>query len=839
MRPRILLLLVLACTVGTLLLLRHGTSGDAPAPPPSRVAGPDAPSGTFPAIVSEPRRGELPADLVTVLGQVVHAGSLAPVPGAGIRCQARSVEGKAPSKELRTALAAMRTQTRADGGFALVLERNHATQSDIVVQHGLAEFRVSVPAVLHSNQHDLGRIVVHGSFALQGVVLDEAGTPVPGARLVVLPLPGDPQASTDVASRTPILVRADAEGRFTTSEGIVPGIWTIRVRQELALVSAPELFCDEDGLLPRGPVRVVVRRLGECVLAGTVVDEQGAPVAGAMVTAFSAAGMGFARTMADGSFALVEASEFTGPVRSLHVTGASEVHAARVVPGPWPKGTTGLRVVLRPAGRLRVRVVDAELGQAVAPYMLHVLAPSSSGSPRVRVGKPADQGSRTHRCEGADATLDIGGLPEGNRTLWIIADDPAYAGSGPVVVPEAERELVVRLPRADVRIAVRDAAGRAIVGALVEVEEEFARGVPGAGTLVLPRAELQRGLLDGGITVFTLGASAHTDAEGRVLLGVPRGARGRLRVTAPGYCEFLREAWDPRRLPGEEVVVLQTGGALEGTIRDWNTSTYAKSSMPQGLAMESIDEPGLWVPRTPRRIPVQPDGRFEFREVPAGRWNVWFFLPYEGGENGRLWLGEQRVVQGATARLEAGLVGQTMVDVEGTVTLDGAPYLGRLHFVRVGPGGDGLSWLEDAPRIGTDRNGSFRARLRLGSYVVSLEANGRDVPQRIDAPIRIPVRAGERLQLAVQRGSIEFVLRGLPAPIADGEVRFQVLSLRSGSREVAVREGRLVLDPAPGEPFHLRCLEYPARPDLSGRSFGPFQVDAGGPARQRRILALD
>jgi hypothetical protein len=207
-------------------------------------------------------------------------------------------------------------------------------------------------------------VLKRATGSIGGAVVDDAGKPLPGARVAV-DVETTWKGGWKAVSAPPNVV-ADGAGRWKI-DGLPPADFTLRVgaihekgmNASGAIVTA-EVKGEALAALLAGQGRVVVKR-GESALRLRVVDEQDKPVAGAKVWFGRATGIHPAGTFATdaGGELEVRMPERTEAIGGVLVPG----HAMTAWKGKAGGPTVELPVTVGEAGRLTV--VDAQ-GQGVA-----------------------------------------------------------------------------------------------------------------------------------------------------------------------------------------------------------------------------------------------------------------------------------------------------------------------------------------------------------------------------------------------------------------------------------------------------------------------------------------
>ncbi|KAB2965404.1 MAG: hypothetical protein F9K16_02030 [Thermoanaerobaculia bacterium] len=401
-------------------------------------------------------------------------------------------------------------------------------------------------------------------------VLDERGTPVAGARVVVV-LPVSPELPGRKASRGVTGV-TDEEGRLPFALPRAPG--------GLLVVDAPDFAPRALPLAGTADEGVLVLEGGE-TLTGQVVDDAGRPVeSGSACAVWNPVPVELDRDFriercgaisAAGRFELATLARDEQSLR-VQVPGFLPHKEALVVPSDPPS------VRLRPGHRVRVRVLAESVLVAEADLRCAGAVPvRSDAKGEALVSLPALKAS----CE---------------------AGHFEFGSSGPVEVSaQGESPQVLRLlPTGGVRGTVLGEDGSPIRGMRIALMEEFDGGDRSLRKLVEPEL-----LPDG---------------------------KFRLRVDHPGAValEILADGWRPHTTgsfqtePGAPVdlgeIHLLRGAGVSGWVLD------GRSSAPVAGAVISVEPAGrarllLGEPFTTSTLSAD-DGRFVASGLPSGRYRV-------------------------------------------------------------------------------------------------------------------------------------------------------------------------------------------------------------------------
>lgn len=413
--------------------------------------------------------------------------------------------------------------------------------------------------------------------ALGGVVLDDGGAPVPGARVELLPLPSnhgwangvlDGRASSETAAKA----RSGDAGRFRLkSPG--PGLWSVVVQAEgfvpmryrlLPLVRDTEL--PPVTLLPDAGARVRVR------------DAVGRPAAGVWIYTLSASktlweqtathgwqvGARTGKTGEDGLLALPRAP---GERLEIHAFPAGSLTSGQTTAGAEATITFGAAGSGRRTLEVRepppARVAAADPAGGAQEEEPHEAAPTR-GSPVpgvvAAIGPLAWPAGRT----GADGRLTLTGTPERPVQLYLFAPDGRRLRLD--LTPEAgtgDKPLLLTLP------PPARSSGRVLAAS-------SRRPLPGA--LVWP-------LLDPGAFTFT-------DARGTWELTTPVEGAFRVGVLAPSFLpQTVRHPAGEAAARQAPTVALEAAAAAHGRVADPEGNPLA------GVSLMAVPDPAARPPR--------------------------------------------------------------------------------------------------------------------------------------------------------------------------------------------------------------------------------------------------
>jgi protocatechuate 3,4-dioxygenase beta subunit len=330
-------------------------------------------------------------------------------------------------------------------------------------------------------------------------------------------------------------------------------------------------------------------------LSGRVVDEAGAPIAGAYVTLRDAStswALGGDATTAgdDGAFAfpVVAAGSYTLAARDgEHAPGTSEI---LTVDGVSPR--TGVTIVLTAGGVLRGRVIDRQ--RQPAPFAAVAVAPQG-GDGAAGAWMGFEGGARRVTADEA-GRFEMKGLPRGRARARAENDVAASAITDVDLTSQAVIEELELMLDVEGTIAgtVVDAAGEPVAEAQVSAMTDLF-SAEGAGQLE--------------DFVFAGFTGTSTDGGGAFRIrGLPEGAY-RLRASRSGGIGlgmFASEGTLARTGDTDVRIVLPAPGGLEGRIAFADGTVPAHALVAVGV-----------LPATPTR-----DGAFAVHDLPPGRYDV-------------------------------------------------------------------------------------------------------------------------------------------------------------------------------------------------------------------------
>lgn len=496
------------------------------------------------------------------------------------------VEALTGGAETRNPQVADRRRTGSDGRFALrrlaggQLYEIRATRPDFLA----AGSEVSLPAQPRPQPPLL--LVLAPNRPARGMVVDDAGKPLAGVRVVLrqasgtAPTSRKPLALPPPGERGTIEATTDARGRFGFPQVPAAEIDLLAGRAGFTpLLARNRRMPPGQGTWELG--RVVLRR--GVSLSGRVVDPAGRPVAGAqiyrMATIASPELLATtlreeepdATTGADGRFSFGDLP----PKKPVHLFVSAPRHLPATAQGVRPPLATPLTVRLAPGARLAGRITD-EAGAPVAEAEVRL-------AKRTRIeGMPVGSAEYRQTTSDREGRFEIADAPAGDARVTVAARGFApWANEALDVPPPEGRELEIRLARgATLQGSVRTTAGEAVAGARV---------------LAGP-------------------AGARSDGEGFYRVeGVETGPV-EIDLVHPGHARQERKVTIE---PGINTLDFEVdpGRRVAGRIA-------AGDGRPIGAAELALETPGWGSGHRSYRARSAADGLFEFAEVPPGRYRL-------------------------------------------------------------------------------------------------------------------------------------------------------------------------------------------------------------------------
>ncbi len=721
-----------------------------------------------------------------------------------------------------------------------------------------------------STDGDRRAVTVEGSFA-RGVVLDQSGRPVPGARVVSYPetLRRAVRSSDAAPGSEPLsAAETDRDGRF-----------------QVALAGkAPRfgLFVDADGLSPTAVDAVRPRDERSVTLdpartlEGTVKDRAGRPVPGALVRWLGLVGAVRVEretsSGADGGYRVegIPSARAGSPSSGggcwwIHVRadGFAPLTVERHSDRDEGKGDARFDLVLVRGATLRGRVLDAEGGSPVSEARVVLWSDEGAGGLTLggrwvsTSGGPGSLGEARSAADGSFAFEHVpsegfhppAGLGVGERGMrlgYVGASAPGYAPSGEEVfliedggVTEAE----VRLwPAASIRGRVVDGSGRPVQGAQV-----WAYWPQRKRNWFPDRAA---------------NPTCETDAEGAYSIGDVHVTRApapvRVRATVPGSetgaeLDIALRAGEDARIPDIRIrtdpcadlaVTDQTGEPVWGavvsglpvrlTVQDTMTDErgrvrlfFPEWRVRQGSLSVVVRAPGFAAAPSPAFLP-SPEAPPEVRVVMGPAHRV----------AGRVTFGDGSPVEGARVHVLDPALSPEEVTIPMLLPYAGPDLPALRRFGSAESGQDGRFEIPELPD-GPYNVVAFWSDARAGEKPRELRATARGVgSDAANVVLRLPVGPRKEEVRVALEGAVAEAETGVP-PI---EFRASLSAARRTIWGEKTSPGRFRFDAPPGM-WTLRVVaegflesERPGIELVSGVSHDPIEVTLDRGARVRGVV---
>ncbi|MCK6447699.1 MAG: sigma-70 family RNA polymerase sigma factor [Planctomycetes bacterium] len=428
-------------------------------------------------------------------------------------------------------------------------------------------------------------LVAHPTRPIEGRVIDERGVPVPAATITLrLGWAGERYASSD--DRGVFRFGAVARAEHTLE---VEKLGFARVKTTLAAdADAPLEFVLGHGRTLRGVVRDEDGRPIEGVSVTTRVD--GVPSYGAAV-----------RTGSDGAFELPNTPDGERTRVEAYAEGwTAGQHTVVADDAP-------IEIVLRPAGGICGRVVDAETLQPITRFRVAFVTP---------VLEPGERRLPRHRGEWVEPGLEI----EDANGLWNTKFDELEpdaftgiavhaAGYGTRILPRvrtsrnADAEpLLIALGRARVLVGrvVEKSSGRGLAGARVKC---FSKRAP----LIFDASS--------GLPL------AITDERGEFRLEDLPEEPVSLAVDAAGFAPRIEGPLEAPVGESRRDIELAAGATLRGRLFDAHDRTLARQTVRLGTGGTDDTPFREW------KVTTDAEGAFEFTALPNGEYFVSHDVP--------------------------------------------------------------------------------------------------------------------------------------------------------------------------------------------------------------------
>jgi RNA polymerase sigma-70 factor (ECF subfamily) len=642
-----------------------------------------------------------------------------------------------------------------------------------------------------------------------GLVVDDVGSPVTGARIVSLPGTGVSLILTKTAEPEPDLARldvvatTDAAGRFALRRALLRGdvlAFFADGHEVVEEPAPPSPWVDVRFVLPRG------RKV-----TGRVTDGEGHAIVGATVH-----GSGISRGRMIGHRTTTDA-EGSFQLRYLPSRLRLSVDADGYVGESLDEGEPPEPITFRlQRDRLLVTAVAAETGERLTDAAAFVV---NAAGPYVAALSPR----RKKATPDGDLALDVYLPPETPNPdglaalVHVVAPGRRAVRVPATLVPDAEPPHVrVELVQGEEPPTV---AGRVVGAASARVE--LRTGQPSTASAPWPDDQL------------VLLATADTAADGAFAFrGFPE---GRYRVTVHGDGRLASRSVDVTTPALDVVVALEVGGTLRVRAR-----TPAGTPAAHAWIHVQQDEGPLY-----HSAQTAPDGTVGFMSLPAGPLSV---APRGSRSHGRVarWSATASRVAVATGPGET-----RTVDVV-------VPERTRFEIVLRDAGGRGLDGAEirleadldghaasvegewdrvRALRLTTGGDGRVATELFAGPYQVTVD----HADARRTAWAHVPLTPGGSLEVVVPRA----VVRGRAVDAATGApIGGRAVLVREAAREDAGvvwgatdATGAFEVVGVPDGPLHVEVVtgQTRGRASFEGNPYagGYVEVDAGATATIR------
>lgn len=483
---------------------------------------------------------------------------------------------------------ALDAETGPDGAFRLA-PLEPGGRFIVKVRHAkFAEEQVDGIGVKAGEETVLGDIRLTLGAAVSGRVVDAAGAPLPGAKIIV---ESGNFFGIDVRKEDGNVVRTGADGTYAVRR-VSTGAKTVYCWAKGFAVAVRHLESLDEGAETNA---IDFTLTPAKTIAGVVVDEDGRGVEGADVFAspvdYKDASRGMAKTDAEGRFLLEDLSE-----GQFHVFASAEGFT-RPEKRTVPAGSEGIEFKLLVNGGIAGRVVDLATSAPVASFSVRYA--------RTKDGKAMGFGKR-QKFESPDGAFEIRDLDPGRYQVQVSAE--GYATKVSEEVEVARKEVAT-----NVTIALDH--GSILRGVVVRASDRS----PVAGAAVSLRSDASRDLF-GNDLAGGFGGGGFRRAPG----GVRTGADGRYVIenVSPGEyaLEVAHDEFAPHRLESVLIadsgpheapeVLLLRGGTVTGLVR-------GEDGLPDPKAQVTLTGP-----RFDKKTRTDREGKFAFDRVPPGEYVV-------------------------------------------------------------------------------------------------------------------------------------------------------------------------------------------------------------------------
>jgi hypothetical protein len=685
--------------------------------------------------------------------------------------------------------------TRADGVFSLAFVPPPPWSFLLSIhKRGIAAIDVRWKRLEPGTTVDLGDVLLSAGTSVSGRVVDTDGAPRQGVELSIHRRGFGPDADRPAPKRTHAAVTG-AGGAFRFEDAVAAGEWRFHLIGEQ--LAEPGTFAIAEGAQSVFRELVVRKKSDIPAIEGTVVDELGAPVAGAAVeTEFAITRMG-RRNVSDreGRFRVERQDRAEGPVQ-LHVEkdGFELLHT----PEKHAWGTRDLELVLQRGLGVDVLVTDAETAQPVEEFGVRCFPRQVDYAPIV----PPDFVLRG-RGRHPGGLLRLSGLHRGPNLLVVEPIDHAWCVSGfhRFELTQGTPVQHVRLVRPVTRVLqVVLGDGSAVSGSVVELVRPMSDEAVDLRTPLVELQALWNWNKEDKAMVLQKGT---TDARGELQLAGPPREPLALRILGPGHRPLaLAEVFLDPELAPLRIVVL-AGATLSGKVRPLDVlrqfhppPTYVAWRMENeaGRKLLARSVPGLRLQKAGSfrethpltdKVAFRADGSFSIENIPAGAWELMLVFSFNFSEHGHGTSTERlqalELADGEERRLELDLGHLLYGRLQGRVLQGGAPLaLATVSISGTTTGRDGKqrSARGSTATLRTDAQGGFVAETTPATYSVEVQLGNETVP----AAGRARVGPGESVQQDFHVRVAKLKLRVL-APDAKTPLAGVTLSLSAADPE--------------------------------------------------------
>ncbi len=446
---------------------------------------------------------------------------------------------------------------------------------------------------------DLGDIVLPALRAVRGRVVDEQGRAVAGVLVDVASwtFPAVRGGSGALHKLRPQQVRSRADGTFGPAFLVLAGDATLRVSDEVELVSSGRIAADVSERV------LVVRR--RATISGRVISASGLPLPGVGVVARGRLAVGHATSESDGTFVLHadRRADRDAPV-SVSTDGTGSVPVSSAVASRW--GANNVVLSREPLAKTRVTVRDAVTHRPVQFFAI-LCRPLESRFAGI------DLDWIRHVCIDPKGVVEVDRVYPGRNELIVFPSSPKLAPCRPIVFSAGTALVEVELTRREsILVEVRDLHGVPVRSARVRL----LRTAGSRDRLDLHHYAFWRLAPEYRASdvepVPDLVSQARTDGSGRARLGLPRSSQFRLAVIGDAGVALVERVVRHAR-PGK-VVRLQvpSSASIHGVAR------LVGRPLPPTCRVRARVLVGHRFVRT-EPVSVGVGGRFEVAGIPATR----------------------------------------------------------------------------------------------------------------------------------------------------------------------------------------------------------------------------